>query len=170
MLLTTIVRSGKQGLKGHHLPLPIIPTGSTRTQHHHQSRESHFSRSAFPRPTQPRNGFHRTMASNGVAGAAQSMESLTASLKRFGINSVPTFANTFPTHNAVDVYRAHIATILAPLAGVAPEVVYPALQWTTTLEKGDLTLPVPALRMKGKKPDEVAASLEEQVSYHQWTM
>ena len=79
------------------------------------------------------------------------MDSLTASLQRFGIKSVASFANAFPARNPIDIYRAHLATVLAPLAGVTPEVVYPVLSWTSALDKGDLSLPVPALRIKDKK-------------------
>ena len=104
------------------------------------------------------------MASNGVAPATQSVQSLTETLQRFGISSVPSFPNAFPTHNPVDIYRAHLASVIAPIANVAPEIVYPALQWPPTLDKGDLTLPVPALRLKNKKPDELAKQLAENVS------
>ncbi|KAL9058027.1 MAG: hypothetical protein Q9162_002019 [Coniocarpon cinnabarinum] len=101
------------------------------------------------------------MSQNGtVPGTSnRSMASLTASLHQLGIKSLPSFANACPVHNPVDVYRAHIASVVASIAGVKPEIVYPALQWTSTLDKGDLTLPVPALRLKGQKPDELARTI-----------
>ena len=37
------------------------------------------------------------------------------------------------------------------------------LQWTQTQDKGDLMLPVPALRIKGKKPDELATEWAQKV-------
>lgn len=93
------------------------------------------------------------------------MEHLTASLQTLGLNEVPQLANlaTFPTYNQVDIYRAHIAELLAPITGVAAETVYPLLQWTQVLEYGDVMLPVPALRIKGKKPDALAVEIKEQV-------
>lgn len=52
------------------------------------------------------------------------------------------FPNSFPSLNPVDVYREHIAENIGAIAGVEPEKVYPRLQWTNTLDKGDLVLPV----------------------------
>ena len=63
------------------------------------------------------------------------------------------------TSNPVDVYRQHIAELVAPIVGKEPSDVVPALQWTQTLDKGDIMLPVPALRLKGKKPAEVSSEI-----------
>jgi hypothetical protein len=71
--------------------------------------------------------------------------------------SLPKYPNCYPEVNPVDIYRAHLTSILTEVTGVDAAVVYPALQWTQTLEKGDLVLPIPALRVKGKKPPELAA-------------
>jgi len=77
---------------------------------------------------------------------------------------LPKYANCYPEANPVDIYRAHITSILTEVTGVDAAVIYPALQWTQTLEKGDLVLPIPALRVKGKKPDQLAAEWLEKVS------
>lgn len=69
-----------------------------------------------------------------------------------------------PTANPVDVYRIHLTKLLAGLTGAAPAVIYPALQLTQTLAKGDLSLAVPALRLKGRKPDDVAQMIQNEVS------
>lgn len=69
------------------------------------------------------------------------------------------FQNSYPSLNPVDIYREHIATNLAPIVGVEPSAVYPKLQWTQTQDKGDLMLPVPALQLKGKKPQQLAAEV-----------
>lgn len=82
---------------------------------------------------------------------AQKLESL-----QLGSQLTP-YANCFPESNPVDVYRSHLTDILTKVTGVDAAIVYPALQWTQTLEKGDLVLPIPALRVKGRKPDELAA-------------
>jgi len=71
------------------------------------------------------------------------------------------YPNCYPEFNPTDIYRAHLTEILTEVTGVDSKIIYPALQWTQTLEKGDLVLPVPALRVKGKKPNELA---EEWVS------
>ncbi|TID23712.1 arginyl-tRNA synthetase [Venturia nashicola] len=89
----------------------------------------------------------------------QSMDELSAQLSAIGIAKVPQQPNTYPALNPVDIYRSHITDLLAPVAGVDPKIVFNALQWTNTLEKGDLVLAAPALRLKGKKPDELATEL-----------
>lgn len=77
---------------------------------------------------------------------------------------LPKYANCFPEINTVDIYRAHLTSLLTEVTGVDASIIYPALQWTQTLEKGDLVLPVPALRVKGKKkPAELAAEWIEKV-------
>ena len=76
---------------------------------------------------------------------------------------LPKYPNCYPELNTVDIYRAHISSVLTEITGVDAKIIYPALQWTQTLEKGDLVLPVPALRVKGKKPNELAAEWCEKV-------
>lgn len=71
------------------------------------------------------------------------------------------FLNFYPDTNPVDVYREHIANILGPIVDLDPSFVYPRLSWTQTLDKGDLMLPVPALQIKGKKPQDLAKTIAE---------
>ena len=78
-------------------------------------------------------------------------------------NSTANVQASFTAVNPVDVYRAHISKELAALTGLDTTEIYPRLQWTQTLEKGDLVLPVPALRIKGKKPNDLAEELAEKV-------
>ncbi|KAL9066022.1 MAG: hypothetical protein Q9157_007276 [Trypethelium eluteriae] len=92
----------------------------------------------------------------------QWVEELTSNIKKLGIPDLPNFPNCYPAFNPVDIYRAHLTEYLAPISGAEINVIYNAIQWTTTLDKGDLILPVPALRLKGKKPDETAKSIVEQ--------
>ncbi|EPE32999.1 Nucleotidylyl transferase [Glarea lozoyensis ATCC 20868] len=93
--------------------------------------------------------------------AAASSE-LVEKLKSLDVSErLPKYPNCFPEVNTVDIYRAHLSSILSEVTGVDATIVYPALQWTQTLEKGDLVLPVPALRVKGKKPNELAAEWVE---------
>lgn len=82
-------------------------------------------------------------------------EQLTEKLKSLSITAIPEYANCFPDSNPIDIYRAHLTSILAEVTGVDAKIVYPALQWTQTPDKGDLILAIPALRIKGKKPDEL---------------
>ncbi len=73
------------------------------------------------------------------------------------------YANCFPDRNPFDLYRAHLADILTGITGVEAKIVYPALQWTTGLDKGDNVVATPALRIKGRKPDELAQEIAEKV-------
>ena len=63
--------------------------------------------------------------------------------------------------NPVDIYRDHISNLLAPIVDKPPSEICERLAWTQTFDKGDLGLPVPALRISGKKPGELAAELVE---------
>lgn len=61
--------------------------------------------------------------------------------------------------NPFDFYREYIAELLAPIVERKKDELVNFLQWTTTLEKGDLMLPVAALRVKGKKPQDIAEDI-----------
>ena len=93
------------------------------------------------------------------------MDQLASSLQSLGLSSVPQISgiNAYPTFNQIDLYRSHITELLKPITGADEKVIYSALQWTQTLEYGDLMLPVPALRIKGKKPDELAKEIAAKV-------
>ncbi|KAI9679624.1 MAG: hypothetical protein M1829_001586 [Trizodia sp. TS-e1964] len=89
------------------------------------------------------------------------MAELSEILLSLGISKVSQFPNSFPELNPVDIYRSHIAETLAPIAGVDEKLVYQALSWTATLDQGDLSLPVAAMRVKGKKPTDLAIEWAE---------
>lgn len=74
-----------------------------------------------------------------------------------------TFATAHPDVNLLDVYRAHLATILSEITTVAKDAIYPAAMWTQSLDKGDFVLAVPALRVKGAVPADLAAAWQAQV-------
>lgn len=95
---------------------------------------------------------------------AAAASSLSDKLKSLELETpLPKYPNCYPEVNPVDIYRAHITSILEDVTGVDTSIIYPALQWTQTLDKGDLVLPVPALRVKDKKPAELAAEWVEKV-------
>ncbi|PNS19149.1 Arginine--tRNA ligase, cytoplasmic [Sphaceloma murrayae] len=108
------------------------------------------------------------MALNGSPSAsAQSIEDLTSTLKSLGLDKLPSVpqATTHPTYNQLDIFRTHIAELLEPITGVPAQTILPAIQWTQTLEHGDFMLPVPALRIKGKKPDALAQEIQEKARW-----
>lgn len=67
------------------------------------------------------------------------------------------YPNAHPEANPLDAYRAHISNVLSDISGVSREIIYPVVSWTAALEKGDFVIAVPALRIKGPKPDVLAA-------------
>jgi len=73
------------------------------------------------------------------------------------------YPNCHPELNPFDFYRAHLSNVLADITGVDPKIIYPALSWTSSLDKGDLIMAAPALRVKGQKPDELAKQWGEKV-------
>jgi arginyl-tRNA synthetase len=67
------------------------------------------------------------------------------------------YSGAFPSINAVDIFRCAITEELAKITELDSGLIYPALEWTSTLDKGDLLLAVPRLRVKGS-PAEKATS------------
>ncbi|KAI9799963.1 MAG: hypothetical protein M1825_004334 [Sarcosagium campestre] len=90
------------------------------------------------------------------------IQQLSDRLANLGVDKITSYPNNYPEQNPVDIYRSHIVDILVKITGVDSAIIYPALSWTQTLDKGDLVLPVPALRVKGKKPAELAADWAKQ--------
>ena len=74
------------------------------------------------------------------------------------------FPTCYPETNPIDVYRAHLTNVLEKITGVDTKIIYNAIQWTQGLDKGDLIVAAPALRVKGKKPDELVKEWEAKVS------
>ncbi|KAM5351139.1 hypothetical protein ACJ41O_003862 [Fusarium nematophilum] len=87
---------------------------------------------------------------------ANNADALADQLQRLGIDQIASYPNCHPDTNPVDIYRSHITGLLHDITGVDPKIIYPAIQWTQTLDKGDAIVAVPALRVKGKKPQELA--------------
>ncbi|KAF5864541.1 Arginyl-tRNA synthetase [Aspergillus alliaceus] len=88
---------------------------------------------------------------------------LTAAVEGLQIQSTTQtskYPNCFPSLNPVDLYRVHIAEKLGEATGIEAEKIYTRLQWTSTLDKGDLLLPVPSLQIK-KNPQELCKELAE---------
>ncbi|KAK4156562.1 hypothetical protein C8A00DRAFT_30528 [Chaetomidium leptoderma] len=59
-----------------------------------------------------------------------------------------------PLTRPIDIYRLHVTDILAKITGCATSLVHGSLQCPAILEHGDLILPVPRLRLKGKPPNQ----------------
>ncbi|KAI3173153.1 hypothetical protein DTO046C5_3500 [Penicillium roqueforti] len=90
-----------------------------------------------------------------------SAASLPASVEALSLQSTAQksqFAGCFPTLNPMDIYRQHIAEELGKAAGIDSQKIYPRIAWTSTLDKGDLSLPVASLQIK-QNPVELARDL-----------
>ncbi|KAE8390066.1 arginyl-tRNA synthetase [Aspergillus alliaceus] len=105
-----------------------------------------------------------TITPNSVTDAVMaSTADLTAAVEGLQIQSTTQtskYPNCFPSLNPVDLYRVHIAEKLGEATGIEAEKIYTRLQWTSTLDKGDLLLPVPSLQIK-KNPQELCKELAE---------
>ncbi|KAI1181220.1 arginyl-tRNA synthetase [Nemania sp. FL0916] len=67
------------------------------------------------------------------------------------------------TSNPLDLYRSHLAKLLSDLTGVEQSVAQAVLHTSLSLDKGDLSLAVPGLRLKGRSPDEVARQIQDEL-------
>lgn len=88
------------------------------------------------------------------------MQSLATTLSSLGVRDLDGPA----TSNPVDLYRSHLTKLIAGITGAPSATVYPAIQFTQSLDKGDLSLATPALRLKGRDPNELAQKLQNEVS------
>lgn len=83
---------------------------------------------------------------------------LTSKLQGLGIEEpLAVYPGSNPLQNPFDIFRSYITKELARVSGVAEDLIYPALEWTNTSDRGDLVIPIPRLRVKGAKPDVLAA-------------
>ncbi|KAK3368619.1 hypothetical protein B0H63DRAFT_497804 [Podospora didyma] len=91
-----------------------------------------------------------------------SLDQLAKQVDRLSLDAVAEkYPNVNPSQNPLDLYRGHLANLLEGITGVDPKIIYPQLLWTSGLDKGDFVLAAPALRIKGKKPDELAKEWAE---------
>ena len=65
--------------------------------------------------------------------------------------------------NPVDHFRHVISESLSTITDKPSSEIFDRLSYTTSFDKGDLTLPVPALRIPGKKPAEQAVEFAEKL-------
>ncbi|KAF3279362.1 hypothetical protein TWF132_000633 [Orbilia oligospora] len=92
---------------------------------------------------------YSTMAAT-VAPSIGSIEDVQAMLNELGITDpLPTYEAASLTTNPIDIFRSYIAEEMHKITGVSRDIVYPALEWTQQMEKGDLIMAVPRLRIKG---------------------
>jgi len=95
-------------------------------------------------------------------------DGLNALLSQLGADPIPEIPGDAAhlLSRPIDIYRVCLANILARLIGCDASLVYESLQSPTTTANGDLVLPVPRLRLKGKKPVDQCADLEATFPEH----
>lgn len=97
----------------------------------------------------PKHTKHYTMAE---------LDNLISKLKTLGIEEpLKVYPGSNPVKNPFDIFRSYITEELGNISGVSKDLIYPALEWTNTSDRGDLVIPIPRLRIKGTKPDVLAA-------------
>jgi hypothetical protein len=88
---------------------------------------------------------------------AAAIDDLASQVQGLSLDTVAQkYPNVHPHVNPLDLWRVHLANVLSNISGVSSDLIYPAIAWTSTLDKGDFTIAVPALRIKGQKPDALA--------------
>ncbi|CAG8281145.1 unnamed protein product [Penicillium salamii] len=107
--------------------------------------------SRFLKPLIPRASF----TSRSPIMASASLPASVAALSLQSTEQRSQFAGCFPTLNPMDTYREHIATEIGKALNVDAQKVYARVAWTSTLDKGDLSLPVASLQIK-QNPIELA--------------
>lgn len=91
-----------------------------------------------------------------------SVDTISQSLSKLGIESPEPFADSHPQFNPVDVLRNYITNELHRLSNVSKDIIFSALDSPNALEKGDLLVPLPRLRLKGVNPKEKALEWSQQ--------
>ncbi|TPX07091.1 uncharacterized protein E0L32_010986 [Thyridium curvatum] len=109
-----------------------------------------------------RSRIHVQARSLATMGAQGGVEELAKQVDGLSLDAVTAkYPASHPEINPLDLYRAHISNVISSISGIAPEIVYPAVGWTQSLDKGDFSVATPALRVKGTKPDVLAQELAE---------
>lgn len=78
-------------------------------------------------------------------------------LGKLGLNNPTTIEGSYPNHNVLDLLRNYITDELHQISNVDKSIIFESLDIPTTLDKGDLIIPVPRLRLKGINPKNKAA-------------
>ncbi|KAK6197346.1 arginyl-tRNA synthetase [Scheffersomyces amazonensis] len=87
--------------------------------------------------------------------------SISDNLAKLGLDEPTTvLANSTPKFNVVDVFRNYITSELHRLTEIDSQLIFNALNTPATLDKGDLILPLPQLKLKGN-PKEKAGEIAE---------
>lgn len=102
----------------------------------------------FPRGyRQTQTYYHRKQGRN--VKMTDVKEDLSEQLSKLHLQAPEFIEGSYPEYNVVDLCRNYIAGQLSKLTGVDKKIAYDSLAWSIVLEKGDLIVPLPRLRLKG---------------------
>lgn len=91
-----------------------------------------------------------------------STSAITQYLEKLSLKEPQTYEGSFPQENTIDFLRNYITEELSKISGVDAKLIFPALEWTNTLERGDLLIPIPRIyRVKGANLKELAIEWSE---------
>ncbi|SGZ50726.1 CIC11C00000000131 [Sungouiella intermedia] len=76
-----------------------------------------------------------------------SVTTITESLASLGLKNEASIDASYPDYNVVDVMRNYITNELNSITGISKDIIFPALDSPSTLDKGDLLVPLPRLRL-----------------------
>lgn len=85
-----------------------------------------------------------------------SVSILSQQLSKLGLSSPPSVENSYPEHNTLDLLKNYITDELHKLSAVDKAIIFESLDVPSTLDKGDLLIPIPRLRLKGINPKDKA--------------
>lgn len=85
------------------------------------------------------------------------VKAITQTLSKLGLEAPSTVETSCPNENFLDLIRNYITNELHKLSNVDKSIIFESLDVPSTLDKGDLIIPVPRLRLKGINPKDKAA-------------
>ncbi len=156
-----VLSSLRTALSPQHSSKSRFPSSTAFLRHSNPSSSRAFASKqlfvAYPATPDPRR--RRKFA---TSARLTSMDTLLSKVEGLTLESIhDKYPDCRPEINPFDLYRAHLANVLNQITGVDTKIIYPQLAWTASLDKGDLVLAAPALRIKGKKPDQLAELVQE---------
>lgn len=104
---------------------------------------------------------HHRQFSNASSKMAATVDNITQSLHKLGLEQPEILPESYPQLNPIDVLRNYITKELSQVSGVDKDLIFQALDTPTTMDKGDLIIPLPRLRLKGVNPKDKAIEWAE---------
>lgn len=94
--------------------------------------------------------------------SSENMSTITQGLSQLGLEQPQGTGCSYPQYNVIDVLRNYIADELNKITQVDKEVIFQSLDSPNTLDKGDLIIPLPRLKLKGINPKDKAQEWSQQ--------